>query len=108
MSFQIVEEARANYPVAALCDILGVSKSGFHAWKSRPLSARDHDDARLLCEIRTGKSGAPRFMRRLPTSRSNAVSQSQANSTVAASLLPSNQNMPAISPRPTAACARNI
>jgi hypothetical protein len=49
MTFRIIEEACTNFPVATLCDSLGVSKTSFYAWRSRLLSVRDHENARLLC-----------------------------------------------------------
>ena len=39
---------RANYPVALLCRMLGVSKSGYYAWRSRPPSERRRQDAILI------------------------------------------------------------
>src|SRR4051794_40762548 len=35
-----------------MCRVLGVSRSGFHAWSSRPPSARAVEDERLLERIR--------------------------------------------------------
>jgi transposase InsO family protein len=38
--------------VAALCRMLGVSKSGYYAWRSRPPSKRNREDAILTERIR--------------------------------------------------------
>ncbi len=43
---------KANYPVAVLCRMLGVSKSGYYAWRSRPPSERRRQDALLTEKIR--------------------------------------------------------
>jgi putative transposase len=54
-----------------MCRVLGVSKSGFYAWRSRPASQRVRDDERLLVTIRRshaesdGTYGAPRVLRDL-------------------------------------------
>ena len=34
-----------------MCDVLGVSRSGFHAWLRRPISARVSYDTKLVMEI---------------------------------------------------------
>jgi len=66
MIFQLIDETRDDFPVEALCDVLGVSKSGFYAWKSRPVSARAREDAQIVAEIREahreskGTYGSPR------------------------------------------------
>lgn len=57
---------RASYPVASVCRVLGVSPSGYHAWRKRPPSRRARADALLLGRIRQihersrGTYGAPR------------------------------------------------
>jgi putative transposase len=38
--------------VAVLCRILGVSKSGYYAWRCRPPSKRSGEDAALTQKIR--------------------------------------------------------
>jgi putative transposase len=49
-----------------MCRVLGVSRSGYYAWRSRPPSRRDREDARLTERIRAvhtasrGTYGAPR------------------------------------------------
>lgn len=44
---------RAEFPIATMARVLGVSKSGYHAWKKRPLSAHEEADGMLLKRIRT-------------------------------------------------------
>jgi putative transposase len=51
-SFRLIDAERANYPVAMLCGMLGVSKSGYYAWRSRPPSKRSLEDAILTKKIR--------------------------------------------------------
>lgn len=43
---------RADYPVATLCRVLGVSPSGFYAWLKREPSTREVTDAWLLERIK--------------------------------------------------------
>jgi len=45
--FEFVKRDQADYPVATLCRILGISTSGYYAWLNRPPSARAQSDARL-------------------------------------------------------------
>lgn len=55
--FRFVEQEKARYPVRILCAALGVSPSGYYAWRSRGPSARERSDAALAAEIR--RSHAP-------------------------------------------------
>lgn len=65
--FRFVDEHQAEYRVTDLCRVAGVSRSGYYAWRSRPLSARAVADAELLEVIREihhnsrGTYGAPRI-----------------------------------------------
>ena len=60
------------HPVTDLCAALGVARSGYHAWKSRPPSARAQTDAELgqhLCQAHTASRqtyGSPRRLRPAP------------------------------------------
>ncbi len=64
--FRFIRAERANHRVSLMCRLLGVSRSGFHAWECRPPSARAVEDARLLPLIRVshrrgrGTYGSPR------------------------------------------------
>jgi putative transposase len=64
--FRFVEAQKAHFPVAFMCARLGVSTSGFYAWRARPPSARATADAALTETIRAvhaasrGTYGAPR------------------------------------------------
>lgn len=46
------------YPVVRLCHALGVSASGYYAWRKRPVSARAHANAALLVQIRRSYRGS--------------------------------------------------
>ncbi len=43
----MIKELRSNYPVRVLCRVLRVSRSGYHAWATRPASERAKARARL-------------------------------------------------------------
>ena len=50
--FGFVLARKAEHSIARMCRVLGVSRSGYHAWTRRPLSARAVEDARLTTRIR--------------------------------------------------------
>ncbi len=58
---------QAVHPVAALCRTLGVSPSGYYAWRKRPLSPRARADVEVTAQIEAvhrdsrGTYGAPRI-----------------------------------------------
>lgn len=35
MSFRLIEAERAQHAVSRLCQVLGVTRAGYYAWKSR-------------------------------------------------------------------------
>ena len=61
---------QADYPIATMCRVLGVSTSGYYAWEGRQASKRAQADAALIEQIRKchaashGTYGAPRIHRR--------------------------------------------
>ena len=46
-----MSEHRAIFPVLTQCHVLGVSPSGYYAWRRRPPSARERDDRVLMARI---------------------------------------------------------
>jgi len=46
-----VSENRAAYPIATMCRLLGISTSGYYAWRKRMSSRRAQADAVLLSQI---------------------------------------------------------
>lgn len=50
--FGFVAKHRGVWPVSWMCDALGVSRSGFHAWLIRPQSARAQRDEMLGAVVR--------------------------------------------------------
>jgi len=66
-AFKLIEAERAGFPVPLMCRLLGVSRSGYYAWRDRPPSRGDRADAGLVERIRAiheksrGTYGAPRI-----------------------------------------------
>ena len=52
MKYGRIHELRQIHPIAAMCRVLDVSESGYHAWRKRPPSPRAQANARLEIEIR--------------------------------------------------------
>jgi hypothetical protein len=52
MRFRIIADCCDEYPVRVLCDALGVSPSGYYAWRMRPESPRKAANRQLLDDIR--------------------------------------------------------
>ena len=52
MKFAFVAKHRSVWPVAWLCEALGVSRSGFHAWLTRPPSKRARPDEEIGAKVR--------------------------------------------------------
>lgn len=52
MRYGRIDELRQTYPIAAMCRVLDVSESGYHAWRKRPPSKRALSNARLEVEIK--------------------------------------------------------
>ena len=67
MSFALIDGAKAQFPVHRLCRVLGVSQSGYFAWRGRPACRRQRDDMVLLAHVRSafalsnGTYGSPRM-----------------------------------------------
>ena len=58
---------RAEFPVATMCRVLGLSPSGYYAWRQRDVCQRKREDERLLARIRAhyvaskGRYGSPKI-----------------------------------------------
>ena len=50
--FGFVLARKAEHSIALMCRVLDVSRSGYHAWATRPPSARAVQDTRLTARIR--------------------------------------------------------
>ncbi|WP_233560256.1 IS3 family transposase [Teichococcus wenyumeiae] len=74
MKFTLIDAAKEECPVHRLCRVLGVSQSGYFAWKGRPACRRQHEDMVLLAHVRSafalpyGTYGSPRMTRELQDS----------------------------------------
>ena len=66
MKYACIDRRRDHYPVRMMCKLLGVSASGYYAWRTRPESARTRQDRELMPKIKrifaasTGVYGSPR------------------------------------------------
>lgn len=69
MKYAFVLAELMAYPLSVVCWVLGVTQSGFHAWRGRPPSLRELERDRLRTDIRKvfddqrGRYGAPRIYR---------------------------------------------
>ena len=67
MIFRFIAAKKAEHSIKTMCRVLGVSRSGFHAWKTRAPSARELQDERLTERIgaihreNRGVYGSPRI-----------------------------------------------
>jgi putative transposase len=66
VSYAFIREHVADFPIHVMCEVLGVSRSGYYAWASRPESTRAVEDRAVAAEIRAahsasrGRYGSPR------------------------------------------------
>ena len=64
--YRFVGKEKANHPVVTMCRVLGVSTSGYYAWRKRGHSVRSQRDGQLTTVIKTihegtrGTYGVPR------------------------------------------------
>jgi putative transposase len=71
MKSQFIEQHKHEFSIAVMCNVLGVSESGFYAWRKRPACQRTREEAHLTQEIRQvfathrGRYGSPRIYREL-------------------------------------------
>ena len=67
MIFAWIEERRDEWPITVLCRVLGVSRSGFYAWRSRDASAAQERREELTEEVKEihaqvkARYGSPRM-----------------------------------------------
>ena len=47
MKFELIDTQKAHFPVEFMCQQLGVSRSGYYAWKGRPEAERNKADRAL-------------------------------------------------------------
>lgn len=71
MRFRLIDAAKKEFPVQRLCKVLGVSPSGYFAWKERPACHRQRHDMVLLAHVRSAFAisnetyGSPRMVHEL-------------------------------------------
>jgi len=71
VKFAAIEAKKAEYPITLMCRQLGVSRSGYYAWRGRKPSKRAQETSRLGAEVRAiysehkGRYGSPRVVREL-------------------------------------------
>lgn len=60
MRFAFIAKHRGIWPAAWMCEALGVSRSGFHAWLTRAPSQRARDDEEIGARVRASHVGSYR------------------------------------------------
>jgi len=53
MKFKFIGRTKSAFSVQRFCDVLGVSQSGYFAWRSRPTCRRQRDAMVLLAHVRS-------------------------------------------------------
>ena len=51
MKYTFITAERQQYPIGLMCEVLGVSRSGYYEWRRRKPSQRSREDAVLTTEI---------------------------------------------------------
>lgn len=74
MKYAFIRASEVAFPVAIMCRVLGVSRSGFYGWKAQPASSRSQRSEVLRSKVRTvflaskGRYGSPRVRAELRAS----------------------------------------
>ena len=69
--FRFIHAKNAVFPIATMCEVLGVSRSGYYRWADATPSKRSGEDRVLAAKIRSihkdhkGRYGSPRIHREL-------------------------------------------
>jgi putative transposase len=64
--YEFIKSQQKFHNIKMMCELLGVTRSGYYAWLKKPISNRTHENARLLRLIRAsfaeshGIYGSPR------------------------------------------------
>ena len=53
MRYEFIEAHRDEFEIVNMCRVLGVSRSGYYAWRKRPVSVREMANQELKVEIKT-------------------------------------------------------
>jgi len=81
VKFAFIEAEKASFPVAFMCRHLGISTSGFYAWRARPESKRSKEDRRLAVLVRESHElsrqnyGSPRIHEDLKQAKQIRISR---------------------------------
>jgi transposase InsO family protein len=68
MRFKLIDDHRDKFAITRMCGVLDVSPSGYYAWRTRPVSAREMANRQLIEKIRAAHSasyetyGSPRVL----------------------------------------------
>jgi transposase InsO family protein len=71
VKFAFIRTEKARWPIELMCEVFGVSRSGYYAWRRRPAPKRATTDAALIVEIKAaykvgrGNYGSPRVHREM-------------------------------------------
>jgi hypothetical protein len=63
VTFARVDAEKAVWPIAIQCEALGVSRSGYYAWRGRPEAPRVKADAELVVDRQRGVRQSARSSR---------------------------------------------